>query len=81
MVRQGFGQAAIDGKGTTPFTIFFTIGHKCRVGVETINDRLEQSITNADAAGIFETLAVFIKCRTASRSQTLHTRVFLNRGN
>ena len=48
MVGQRLGQAAIDGERAAPIAVLLAVGDQRRIGVEAVEDRLEERVADAD---------------------------------
>ena len=76
-VGQGLGQAAVDGEGAAPVAVFLApCGHR-RVGLEAVQHRLEEAVTELVHAHLGDGLAVLIDGGAHLLGQGLDARVVL----
>jgi len=76
VVRQGFGHTAINGKGTTPVSVFLAIGYQGGIFVEAVHDGFENTVAELVLFHFAERLAIGIEGETFLGSNFLDPAVF-----
>ena len=79
MVRDGLRQSAIDCEGTAPLTVLFTVGNEGSILVETVDDSLEDTVTEVVGLHAADGFAVLVEPETFLSCNLLDPGVVLKR--
>ena len=79
MIRQGLGQAAIDGERAAPVAVLLAVGDQRRIDVEAVEDGLEEGVADADALALGKLVALVVEGGAAALGELLDARVLLLR--
>ena len=75
MIGKCFGKTTVNRESAAPITVLLAVGDQRGIGMEAIDDRLEERIADADRALLWNRLLGLVKTATVALGKLLDSRV------